>query len=318
MKQLLKHLGILAIGAIALVSCQSTGSAIQSPEMIYTEIGNQATGGVKGTVTDSETAEPLPFATVKVMLNDELITGANTDFDGKFKIMNLNPGMYDIVVEYVGFSPLRLENVEIQAGKLLEIDGVLLGIEIEAIELKPMIYLYPEEEMEVTVDLDYNGELTHTYPKSEGSWTVQAESDGTLTDENGRNYYGLFWEGVPNDPIQSKCGNVVSKDSLVPFLEASIDQLGLNFKEANEFMVFWLPILEQNPYNLIYFAGDDYTDHAELNITPQPDNVIRVMMGYVPLKSPVECTTQILPEKPERSGFTVVEWGGTRIRTANP
>ncbi|XOV68164.1 MAG: hypothetical protein ACFHU9_03120 [Fluviicola sp.] len=76
--------------------------------------------------------------------------------------------------------------------------------------------------------------------------------------------------------------------------------------------MFWLPILEQNPYNLIYFAGSDYTDHAELSIHPQPNNVIRVMMGYVPLHVPVKIAPQILPEKPSREGFTVVEWGGTK------
>ncbi|MBQ9925500.1 MAG: hypothetical protein IJO51_05730 [Clostridia bacterium] len=33
------------------------------------------------------------------------------------------------------------------------------------IDEKPVIYLYPEEETEVTVKLDYAGELTTTYPE---------------------------------------------------------------------------------------------------------------------------------------------------------
>ena len=51
---------------------------------------------------------------------------------------------------------------------------------------KPVIYLYPEEETNVTVKLDYNGELTCTYPKSDGTWRVTAKPDGTLIDENGQ------------------------------------------------------------------------------------------------------------------------------------
>ena len=36
-----------------------------------------------------------------------------------------------------------------------------------ALSAKPVIYLYPEEETEVTVSLDYDGELTCVYPAME-------------------------------------------------------------------------------------------------------------------------------------------------------
>ena len=48
---------------------------------------------------------------------------------------------------------------------------------------KPVIYLYPEEEMEVTVKLDFDGTLTSTYPAYEDGWTMTAQPDGTLTIE---------------------------------------------------------------------------------------------------------------------------------------
>lgn len=51
---------------------------------------------------------------------------------------------------------------------------------------KPVIYLYPEETTEVSVLLDFNGELTTTYPAYDNGWRVVAEPDGTLFDENGR------------------------------------------------------------------------------------------------------------------------------------
>lgn len=47
---------------------------------------------------------------------------------------------------------------------------------------KPVIYLYPEEETQVSVRLDFDGELTSTYPSYEDGWTVDASPDGTLTD----------------------------------------------------------------------------------------------------------------------------------------
>ena len=50
---------------------------------------------------------------------------------------------------------------------------------------KPVIYLYPKEEMEVTVRLELDGNLTCTYPAYDEGWTVTARPDGTLTDECG-------------------------------------------------------------------------------------------------------------------------------------
>ena len=316
-KQLMKYLIWIGIITYLLTACHSVGESVKTPKLSYESIGTQNTGGIKGKVVDVESDEELPFATVRLYLNDVIVGGANTDFDGKFEILNLDPGLYNLEVSYMGYPPLRLENLEVQAGKMLFIDDAELIMESQVIELKSMIYLYPESGMEVDVTLHYDGELTHTYPKSEGNWSVQASPDGTLVDANGRQYYGLFWEGIPNDPIQPTSGTVVSKDSLIPFLETSLDQLGLNFKEANEFIVFWLPILEQHPYNLIYFAGTDYTDHAELNISPTPETVIRVMMGYVPLDNAIDFNPQILPERPNRAGFTVVEWGGAKCRLPN-
>ena len=57
---------------------------------------------------------------------------------------------------------------------------------------KPVIYLYPEEETQVTVKLDYAGELTCTYPAYDDGWTVTAQPDGTLTDAAGQTYSYLF------------------------------------------------------------------------------------------------------------------------------
>ena len=40
-------------------------------------------------------------------------------------------------------------------------------------------------------------------------------------------------------------------------------QLGLNREEANEFIIYWLPQMQDNAYNLISFQQDVYTDSAK-------------------------------------------------------
>ena len=47
--------------------------------------------------------------------------------------------------------------------------------EAEQADLKPVIYLYPEQEEDVSVELDYVGDLTCTYPEYNGKWNVTAQ-----------------------------------------------------------------------------------------------------------------------------------------------
>ncbi len=178
---------------------------------------------------------------------------------------------------------------------------------------KPVIYLYPETETEVRVLLDYDGELTCTYPAYRDGWSVTAQPDGTLTDKDGMVYSYLYWEGQGAADYDFSTGFCVRGEDTAAFLEQALAQLGLSRREANEFIVYWLTRMEANPWNLISFQTSAYTDHAPLEITPAPDTVIRVFMAWKPLPSCVQIEAQTL-QTPERSGFTVVEWGGAEIK----
>ena len=182
---------------------------------------------------------------------------------------------------------------------------------------KPIIYLYPERTTDVSVRLGNVDQITTSYPEySDGGWLVTASPNGHLTDkQTGRHLYSLYYESQPdNDFAVQNDGFVVSRDDTINFLEDKLSQLGLNEREAEEFIIYWLPRLQQSNYNYIRFATiDEINRTMPLNIQPQPDTVIRVMMTYKPLDEPFDVTEQQLPNKPVRSGFTVVEWGGTEI-----
>lgn len=182
-----------------------------------------------------------------------------------------------------------------------------------AVTAKPVIYLYPEEETQVSVSLDFDGQLTSTYPAYEDGWTVEASPDGTLTDPaTGRQYYCLFWEGIGPTEYDFSAGFCVAGENTAAFLEDALADLGLTEKEANEFIIYWLPKMEHNPYNLISFQTEAYTDSAALTIDPAPDTLIRVFMAWQGLDQPVEVEPQTLTA-PDRTGFTAVEWGGAEM-----
>ena len=177
---------------------------------------------------------------------------------------------------------------------------------------KPVIYLYPETEIKVDVKLDISGEFTFTYPKYNNGWSVIAKPDGTIICDE-KEYSYLFWEGImPNFKPDFKEGFVVKGSDSAEFLRNILSEMGLTPREYNEFIVYWAPKLQENEYNKIYFAGEEYENEAKLSITPKPDSILRVYMVY----EKADEKTVLPPQKIksfERDGFTVVEWGGRLI-----
>lgn len=182
---------------------------------------------------------------------------------------------------------------------------------------KPIIYLYPEEETEVLIKLGHTNKLTCSYPKyPNDGWKVIANPNGDLFDLlTGKNLYALYYESkaVANFKIENT-GFVVKGEDTIKFLEEKLEILGLNEREAEEFIIYWLPKLEYNNYNYIRFATMEEIDtNMPLNISPNPDTIIRVLMTYKPLEQPIDVEEQKLIT-PERKGFVAVEWGGTEIK----
>ena len=161
------------------------------------------------------------------------------------------------------------------------------------------------------------GSPTGSIPSASGtssvSWQVTAKPDGTLTDAVGYTYSYLYWEGETNTQYDLSKGFVVKGEDSADFLREKLSYMGLTPREYTEFIVYWLPRLEANAYNLITFQGGAYTDSAKLTITPEPDCLLRVFMAFKPLSKPIEIPEQTLTPF-ARTGFTVVEWGGCELK----
>lgn len=178
---------------------------------------------------------------------------------------------------------------------------------------KPVIYLYPEETTQVEVLLETDGELVASWPAYGDGWRVTAQPDGTLTDEDGNEYSYLFWEAESNTVYDFSQGFCVAGEDTGEFLRETLAAMGLTPKEYNEFIVYWLPLMQGNPYNLISFQDEAYTESAVLTVSPAPDSLLRVFMAWRPLTEAVEIEPQAI-EPFQRNGFTVVEWGGAQVK----
>ena len=185
-----------------------------------------------------------------------------------------------------------------------------------AVPEKPVIYLYPETPTEVSVKLTIDGALTCTYPAYDKGWdSFTAHPDGTLIFPDEKEYYCLYWEGIQNMDCDFTRGFCVKGSDTAAFLEWALSAQGLTSREANEFIIYWLPRMESNPYNVISFQTESYTKGALLEIDPNPDSLLRVFMAYYPSDEAVEIEAQAFTPF-ERVGFAVVEWGGSELTKA--
>lgn len=148
---------------------------------------------------------------------------------------------------------------------------------------------------------------------------MQATPEGQLTNKSdNRIYEYLFWDGsysFGESHYNYKSGFYVKSENTIEFLQTKLSYIGLNNKEINDFIVFWLPELSKNDENFIYFRINDNIDNSSvLDISPKPDSEIRLFMEFEKYRNQQKLPEQILP-KLTRKGFTVLEWGGAEINT---
>lgn len=75
--------------------------------------------------------------------------------------------------------------------------------------------------------------------------------------------------------------------------------------------MYWLPILEKNKKSLVYFElTEERESYNKLLISPKPDSMLRLVIHIKKVDYKTNIKKQSLT-KFRRSGFSVVEWGGT-------
>lgn len=246
------------------------------------------------------------------------ITGFYFDVDYCHYLLDLENGKLKIEIEGGDCKEYYSQNYDPKTDEWSEPDYEYKDYSYvdDVVTEKPVIYLYPTEETDVTVTLDLDGEMTCTYPEYGSGWNVTASPDGKIYDPNTERYYDyLFWEGTRSfDLYEFKNYACVPGEDTAEFLESYLEAAGLNDSEIDDFISYWLPRMQGSPYNLISFPSDEYNDWAKLDVSPEPDTLIRVYMVFAPVDEPVEVPESnalIMPSGIEREGFTVVEWGGS-------
>lgn len=268
-------------------------------------------------------------------------------YDNKLEYYNQDPASWDqinkgmqkpTIEQYVSKNPLLfIKNYWQQWVALGEYD-----IKLPGGCGKPVIYLYPTQPTDVSIQFQVPVQFTIDIPKYAGSWQVRAYPNGSLVNlkpqftdcqqlniKQGGSEYAkqacqnntypyLYWAGnviSRNYPIMTS-GWIVEQKELSNFLNEKLAEVGLNDKERNDFMSYWLAdMLEKNApyYRVSFLQTNDLNSLFPMIVKPNPDTIFRLFLDY-----------SVLTEKPEqlpqpqnlsklvRNGFTLVEWGGLK------
>ncbi len=296
------------------------GGVKNKNEYKYQEIGGCGSKNLASVVTDTFSAgeAKIPFFAEK----DLKQTGTATNGDPIFELKDSNNAFLKYIYEnqYNVYEGTKIPYPEFIAthpvffwkdpfGRLIKFENAMF---IPAVECgKPVIYLYPEQEEKVSVQVEPQGGMSASIPEYGNGWTVMAKPNGELTEiSSGEKYPYLFWEGRGGLYETPKKGWVIAQEEVHSFLLEKLSVLGLNEKETADFLEFWEPRMQNSPYYFVTFLGTQSMNQlAPLTIEPKPDTVIRILMDFKGLSEkisvePFEMYT------PKREGFTVIEWGG--------
>ena len=115
----------LLLTSFSLFSQQNNGGNIQG----YANMNFK----VSGLVIDSETSEPLEYATIslKAKNNPDKVFGGITDENGKFSV-DVNPGMYDLTIDYISFISYSNQNLLVRGNT--DIGNIPLDLDVSVLD----------------------------------------------------------------------------------------------------------------------------------------------------------------------------------------
>jgi len=93
----------------------------------------QQKGMITGTVLDSQTGEAIVGANVLI---ENTNIGAATDLDGNFRIENVQPGKYNLIISYISYARTVVKDVVVTEGKRSEIK---VALKSEAIQVEEVV-----------------------------------------------------------------------------------------------------------------------------------------------------------------------------------
>ena len=178
-------------------------------------------------------------------------------------------------------------------------------------------YLYPQPNC-----------LSENVISWEGNLLKNQKEDSFIISTSGKKYSYLFWEATTisqeaNSLFIRAMDNyyIFSSEEVCDRLDDILIVKGLNTRERQDLITFWMPELTSKEFCLISFLNNNvYESIASLDVDPAPKRTLRIFMVFKPVDS-IEgyhrCANLLEEEeKFDREEFKdslVVEWGAMNL-----
>lgn len=177
------------------------------------------------------------------------------------------------------------------------------------IALKPNIYIYPTENVQLSVNLSFplGGNILTSIPEHNTGWNISVEPNGKIDNE----YTYLFYESSQPSVWQTETGWQLQKTELTQFFTTNMASYGFSTQEITDFIDYWIPLLVDKEYYTIYPQTNIEIDQAiSINFSTPPDKIMRLfyLIKGFDNKPTFELEKPVIPTF-ERTGFYVTEWG---------
>ena len=88
----------------------------------------QTTGKISGLIKDKSDSAPLPGANVYL---ENTSFGSASDESGRFTLINIPPGKYNLKIDMIGYKSMKMENISVSVNRTFSLEAELEQTVIE-------------------------------------------------------------------------------------------------------------------------------------------------------------------------------------------
>jgi hypothetical protein len=178
----------------------------------------------------------------------------------------------------------------------------------DIIDYKPNIYIYPTTQLNLNVQISFpmGGEIITSIPDYGKGWNITVDTNGLIDNK----YRFLFYESKQPNVWQREQGWIIKKDNLESFFRANMAEYGFKGMEIEDFIEYWIPLLDKNEFYLIYPQTKNILYKViSLDVSIQPDNMLRLHYLIKGTNNNNINLTAPTIEGFKRDGYYITEWG---------
>ena len=85
----------------------------------------QTTGKISGLIKDKSDSAPLPGANVYL---ENTSFGSASDESGRFTLINIPPGKYNLKIDMIGYKSMKMENISVSVNRTFSLEAFKIVI----------------------------------------------------------------------------------------------------------------------------------------------------------------------------------------------